>query len=104
MDAGQSSEIEMYRRIHSDLFNVPQLFWPGAKLQIKFTKATSNFYVLSSKSDARTVLKFSDATLYVKHVKRMPNIQSWRRRTQIRSDQLGAQHIHVRCLIEIYID
>jgi len=37
MDADQSSEIEMYRQIHSDLFNMLQEFLGGIKIQIKFT-------------------------------------------------------------------
>ena len=56
----QSSEIELYRRIHGDLFNVAQLLLPGVQLQIKFTKAKSDFYVLSTKSDAKAVFKFLD--------------------------------------------
>jgi hypothetical protein len=68
-------------RIHGDLFNMPQLFLGGVKIQIKFTKAKSDFYVLSSKSDARAVFKFSDATMYLKHVNLSPRIQLWKRRT-----------------------
>jgi hypothetical protein len=81
VDADQSSEIEMYRQIHGDLFNMPQLFLGGVKIQIKFMKVKSDFYILSSKSDARAVLKFSDATMYVKHVNLSPRIQLWQRRT-----------------------
>jgi len=80
VDADQSSEIKMYRRIHSNLFNMPQLFLGGVNIQIKFRKAKSNFYVLSSKSDARAVLKFSDATMYVKHMNLSTSIQLWKRR------------------------
>jgi hypothetical protein len=65
----------MYGRIHGDLFNVPQLLLPGVQLQIKFTKAKSDFYVLSTKSDAKAVFKFLDATLYVNRVKPTPSIQ-----------------------------
>ena len=76
MDIDQSSEIEMYRQIYGDLFNMPLLFLGSVKIQIKFTKAKSNFYVLSSKSDARGIFKFSDATMYVNP---SPRIQLWKR-------------------------
>jgi hypothetical protein len=46
----QSTEVEMYGRTHSDLFNVPQLLLPGVQLQIKFTKSKKGFYLLVPKS------------------------------------------------------
>jgi len=58
---------------------MPQLFLGRVKIQIKFTKAKSNFHVLSSKSDARAIFKFSDATMYVKHVNLLPRIQLCKR-------------------------
>jgi hypothetical protein len=45
------------------------------QLQIKFTKAKSDFYVLSMKSDAKAVFKFLDATLNVNRVQPSPSIQ-----------------------------
>ena len=79
MDADQSSEIEMYRQIHGDLFNMPQLFLGGVKIQIKFMKAKSNVYILSSKSDTRAIFKFLDTTMYVKHTNLSPRIQLCKR-------------------------
>jgi hypothetical protein len=35
----QSKEIEMYERIHSDIYNVPKFLFSNIKLQIKFTKS-----------------------------------------------------------------
>ena len=35
----KSAEIEMYCRVHGDLFNVPRLLPPVVQLQIKFTKS-----------------------------------------------------------------
>lgn len=61
----------MHGRIQGDLFNVPQLLLPGVQLQIKFTKAKSDFYVLSTKSDAKAIFKLN----YVKLVKPSPSIQ-----------------------------
>jgi hypothetical protein len=34
----QSNELELYGKIHAELFNVPQLLVPGVQLKIKFTK------------------------------------------------------------------
>jgi len=67
--------MEMYGRVHGDLFNVLRLILPGVQLQIKFTKAKSDFYVVSSKSDTGTFFMFLDATLHVRHVKPSPDIQ-----------------------------
>jgi len=65
----------MYGRVHGDLFNVPRLLLLGVKLQMKFTKAKSEFYTLSSKSDTGAFFKFLDATLHVIHSKPSPKIQ-----------------------------
>jgi hypothetical protein len=59
----QSKEVEMYGRIHSDLFNVPQLMRPGVQLQISLYISEKNFYVLASKEDTTETFKFRDATL-----------------------------------------
>jgi hypothetical protein len=70
-----SAEIEMYGRVHGDLFNVPRILLPGVQLQIKFTKSKSDFYVMSAKADTEAVFRFLDATLHVRHVKPSPTIQ-----------------------------
>lgn len=45
------------------MFKLTQLLLAGVQLQIKFTKAKSDFYVISTKSDAKAVFKIIDATL-----------------------------------------
>jgi hypothetical protein len=65
----QSKELEMYGKIHSDIFNIPQLLLTGVQLQITFTKSKSGFYLLGSAVDSKAVFKFLDVTLFVKHVK-----------------------------------
>jgi len=61
----QRKVVEMYGRMHSDLFNVPQLLLPGVQIQIKFTKSKKGFYLLVPKNDTEAVFKFIDVT-YVK--------------------------------------
>jgi hypothetical protein len=69
------AEIEMYGRVHGDLFNVPRLFLPCVQLRIKFTKSKSDFYDMSAKADTEAIFRFLDATLHVRHVKPSPTIQ-----------------------------
>lgn len=70
----QSKTIELYGKIHADLFNVSQFLLPGVQLQIRLTRSPSSFYLLSAKSDAKAVFKISDASLFVRHVKPSPPI------------------------------
>ena len=48
----QSKVTEMYGRIHVDICNVPKFLLPGIKLQIKFTKAKSSFYLMSTDAES----------------------------------------------------
>ena len=59
--ATQSKEVELFGRVHSDLFNVPQLLLPGVKLQIRFTKARDSFYIMSKEKEPRATFKIHDA-------------------------------------------
>jgi hypothetical protein len=61
----QSQEIEMYGKIHSYLCNVPQYLLPGVRLQIKFSKAKSEFYLMNTDAQSETPFKFLDAQLRV---------------------------------------
>ena len=70
----QSKETEMCGRIHSDVCNVPKFLLPGIKLQIKFTKAKSSFYLTSIAADSKTTFKFLDAQLLVRRIKANPKI------------------------------
>jgi hypothetical protein len=64
----------MYRRIQSDLCNVPRFLLPGVRLQIKFTKAKLSFYLMNTKADPTNVSKFLDDKLYVRRVRAHPSI------------------------------
>jgi len=52
----------------------PEIFTPGIKLQIKFTKAKSSFYLMSTAADSKTTFKFLDAQLLVRRIKANPKI------------------------------
>jgi hypothetical protein len=69
-----SAEIEMYGRVHGDLFNVPRLLLPSVQLHIMFTKS-KDVYIPSPKSENGASFKFRNATLHVRNVKPSPNIQ-----------------------------
>jgi hypothetical protein len=49
-----------------------QLLLAGVQLPSKCTKSKSNFYLLSDKNYDKTVFKFLDATLSVKHIRPSP--------------------------------
>jgi len=64
----------MCGRIHSDICNVPKFLLPRIKLQIKFTKAKSSVYLMSTAADSKTAFKFLDAQLLVRRIKANPKI------------------------------
>ena len=70
----QSKELELFGNIHADIFNVSTLLIPGVQIHVKLDKSKSEFYLLSTKDDAKAVFKFSDAALYVRHVKPNPSL------------------------------
>lgn len=70
----QSKEIQLYGRLHSDFCIVPLYFLPGVRLQIKLTKARSDFYLMNKTSDPKTTFKFLDARLLVNRIRPKPAI------------------------------
>jgi len=68
-----SKELQLFGRLHSDLFNVPLVLLPGVSLQIRLTKARSSFYMISKEVDSKTTFKFLDAHLVVKRMKPDPS-------------------------------
>jgi len=67
-----SKELQLFGRLHSDLFNVSLVLLPGVSLQIRLTKARHSFYMMSKEADSKTTFKFFDAQLLVKRVKTEP--------------------------------
>jgi len=70
----ESLEIQMYGRIHSDIFNVPFHLLSGVSIQIKLTKARKPFYLLSNKADSKSVFKIEEAPLCIKRIRPSPAI------------------------------
>jgi hypothetical protein len=62
----------MYRRIHSDICNVPKFLLTDIKLHIKFTKAKPSFFLMNHAAESKTVFKFLDAKLFVKLLGQTP--------------------------------
>jgi len=60
--------LQLFGRLHSDLFNVPLVLLPGDSLQIRLTKARPSFYMMSKEADSKTNFKFLEAQLLVKRV------------------------------------
>jgi len=54
----RSQEIELYGRIHTDFCNVPVCLLPHVRLQIKFTKAKSIFYLMNKDAQSKPSSSF----------------------------------------------
>jgi hypothetical protein len=67
--------MEIYGRVNGDSFHVFHLLLPGMQLQIKLTKARSDFYTLTTMEGSGAYIKFMDATLHVRLVKPSPTIR-----------------------------
>ena len=65
----KSETIEMYGRIHSEIFNVPLYLLSGVKIQIKLTKTKQAFLFISNKADSKVKFLFKEARLYVKRIR-----------------------------------
>ena len=61
----QRKEVHLYGRIHIDICNVPPYLIPAVRMQIKFTKAPPNFYMMGKDAETKTVFKFLYAQLLV---------------------------------------
>ena len=62
----------MVGRLHTDIYNVPTHFLPGIRMQLKFTKAKRDIYLMSKEEDSNAVFKFLDAQLMLKRVRPNP--------------------------------
>jgi len=65
----QSKEIELYGRIHADIWNVPLYVLSNIRLQIKLTKARLSFYLMNKDTESKVIFKYTDAHLLVKRVR-----------------------------------
>ena len=53
---------------------MPVYLPPGFRLQIKFTKAKSSYYLMKQVAESKTVLQFLDAQIWVKRIRPNPKI------------------------------
>jgi hypothetical protein len=65
----ESNEVELYGRLHSDIFKNPTHLLPGVNMQIKLTKARLVFYLMNKEADSTVEYKFLDAQLLVNRVR-----------------------------------
>jgi hypothetical protein len=68
----QSKAIELYGRVHSVICNVAQYLIPGVGLQIRFTKANENFFLMNKDAASKTTFKFLEAKLLVNRIRSSP--------------------------------
>jgi len=71
---GQSKEVQIYGRFHSDICNVPLYLIPGVQRQTKLAKAKPSFYLMNKDAETNTVFKFLDAQLLVSRVRPSPSL------------------------------
>ena len=54
----QSKEVQLFGRLHGDIFNVIPYLLPGVRLQIKLTNAKRAVYLMNTKNDCTTKFQF----------------------------------------------
>lgn len=67
-----SQTIELYGRLHADLFNSDRMLINGVDMNIKLTRATEAFYLLSPSDDVKLRIKILDATLFLTQAELKP--------------------------------
>jgi len=64
--------LELYGRLHADLFNSDKLLINGVDMNVKLTRAPEAFYLLAPTDDTKVRIKILDATLFVTQVELKP--------------------------------
>ena len=67
-----SQTVELYGRLHADLFSSDRLLINGVDMNIKLTRAPEAFYLLGPSDDAKVRIKILDATLFMTQVEVKP--------------------------------
>jgi len=67
-----SKILELYFRLHADLFNSDKMPINGADMNIKLTRAPEAFYLLAPSDYNKVRIKMLDATLFITQVKLKP--------------------------------
>ena len=60
---GNSNTMELFGRLHDDLFNSDKMRINGVHLNIKLTRASEGFYLLATADDNKLRIKILDVTL-----------------------------------------
>jgi hypothetical protein len=64
--------VELYGRLHADLFNSDKMLINGVEINIKLTRAPEAFYLWGPSDDPKVRIKNLDATLLVTQVELKP--------------------------------
>jgi hypothetical protein len=67
-----SQTIELYGRLHADLFNSDKMLLNGVDMNIRLTRAPEAFYLLGMSDDVEVRIKILDATLFVNQIELKP--------------------------------
>ena len=65
---GNSQTVEMYGRLHADLFNSDKMLINGVDMNIKLTRTPKAFYLLARTDDTVARVNILDATLFITQV------------------------------------
>jgi hypothetical protein len=61
----ESQTVELYGRIHADLFNSDRMLINVVDMNIRLTRAPEAFYLLGTTDDVKVRIKILDATFFV---------------------------------------
>jgi hypothetical protein len=67
-----SQTVELYGRLHADLFNSDRMLINGFDMNIKLTRTSEAFYLLGPFDDTKVRIKIMDATLFLTHIELKP--------------------------------
>lgn len=66
--------VQLYGRLHADIFNTHLLLAYNNELRIRLTRAIPAFTILSTHADSKMKFQIVDATLYMRHVTPSPSV------------------------------
>jgi hypothetical protein len=67
-----SQTVELYGKLHADMFNSDRMLINGVDMNIKLTRASEAFYLLGTTDDIKVRIKISDATLFLNQAEPKP--------------------------------
>lgn len=70
----ENGEIELYGKLHSDVFNVSRLLINNVDLKILLNLEKQSFFMMNSEADGEPQLKIMEATMYMRHITVNPSI------------------------------